>query len=49
MGAFQIVFSPHSERDLDKIIRYISRDNPDAAERLGIKLINRAYGLRLKV
>jgi plasmid stabilization system protein ParE len=45
MGAYKIVFSPYADRDLERIFRYISRDNPDAAERLGQKLINRALSL----
>jgi plasmid stabilization system protein ParE len=45
MGAYKIVFAPHADRDLDRILRYISRDNPDAAVRLGLTLIDRAIGL----
>ncbi len=45
MGAYEVVFSPYADRDLKKIVRYISRDNPDAAEQLGQKLITRAFDL----
>jgi addiction module RelE/StbE family toxin len=45
MGAYKIVFSPYANRDLESIVRYISRDNPDAASRLGQKLTSRALSL----
>jgi len=45
MGAFQVVFSPHAVRDLERIVRYIARDNPTAAERFGEKLLDRALTL----
>ena len=45
MGAYTIVFSPYADRDLERIVRYISRDNPVAADRLGQKLIDRALSL----
>jgi len=45
MGAYKIVFAPHADRDLDRIVRYVRRDNPEAAERLGQRLIDRAVSL----
>jgi len=45
MGAYQVVFSPYADRDLEKIVRYISRDDPEAGERLGQNLISRAFSL----
>jgi addiction module RelE/StbE family toxin len=45
MGTFQVVFTPRAERDLEKIVRYIARDDPEAAERLGLELADRALSL----
>jgi addiction module RelE/StbE family toxin len=45
MGAYKVVFSPYADRDLERIVRYISRDNPGVAENLGRKLISRALSL----
>ncbi len=45
MGNFQVVFSLHAERDLEKIVRHVSRDDVEAAIRLGNKLIERALQL----
>jgi plasmid stabilization system protein ParE len=45
MGTRRIVFSHYADRDLEKIVRYIARENPDAAERLGLRLIERAMTL----
>ena len=45
MGAYKIVFSPYADRDLERIVPYISCDNSDAAKNLGQKLINRALSL----
>jgi len=45
MGAYKIVFSPFANRDLERIVHYISSDNPDAAEHLAQKLVYRALSL----
>jgi addiction module RelE/StbE family toxin len=45
MGAYQVVFTPYATGDLEQIVRYIARDNPDAALRLGEKLVDRALSL----
>ena len=45
MGARRIVFSRYADRDLRRIVRFIARENPAAAERLGLKLIDRAVAL----
>jgi len=39
---WQIVFSPRSRDDLQRIVEYIARDNPDAAERFGLAMIAQA-------
>ena len=38
----QVIFSPRSIARLEEIVRYIARENSDAALRLGMKLIDRA-------
>ncbi len=45
MGAYKVILSKLAESDLEKIVRHIAQDNPGAAERLGLKLIDRALGL----
>jgi len=45
MGAFKVVFSPHANRDLEQIVGYVTKDNPAAADKLGQKLIDRAFSL----
>lgn len=39
---FKIIFSPESLEHLGEIVRYISKDNPDAALRFGMKMLDRA-------
>ena len=41
----KVVISPRAIQDLREIVRYISFDNPDAAARLGDKLIDAAMSL----
>jgi plasmid stabilization system protein ParE len=43
--AGQVVLSPRAIQDLEEIVRYISFDNPRAAERLGYALIDAAPSL----
>ena len=43
--AWEVVFSARSRNDLEQIIRYIARDDPAAAERFGLKLIDQAESL----
>ena len=31
MGAYQVVFTPYASGDVEEIVRYIARDNPEAA------------------
>lgn len=38
---YQVILSPRAIRDLQEIVRYISFDNPTAAERLGTQLIEK--------
>jgi plasmid stabilization system protein ParE len=45
MGAYKVVFLQYADLDLERIVRYVTRENPDAAERLGLKLIDRALSL----
>jgi toxin ParE1/3/4 len=45
MGAFQVVLSKRARRDLENIVRYIAEDNPNAAERFGLALMDRALSL----
>jgi len=45
MGAYQVVFTPYATGDLEQIVRHIARDNPDAAQRFGDKLVDRALSL----
>ena len=45
MGEFQVVFTPYAVGDLEQIVRYIARDNPDAAQQFGDKLVDRALSL----
>jgi plasmid stabilization system protein ParE len=45
MGAYQVVFTPYAASDLQQIVRHIARDNPNAAQRFGEKLVDRALSL----
>jgi plasmid stabilization system protein ParE len=38
---YQVILSPRAIQDLQEIVRYISFDNPTAAERLGLQLIEK--------
>lgn len=39
---YQVIFSPQAIARLEEIVRYIAEDNPAAAHRLGMKLVDRA-------
>jgi toxin ParE1/3/4 len=41
----KIVFSPHAIADLESAVRFIAKDNPDAAVRVGNALIDRVSTL----
>jgi toxin ParE1/3/4 len=43
--AWKVIFSARSRNDLEQIVNYIARDDPTAAERFGLKLINQAESL----
>ena len=43
--ACKVILSPRAIQDLGEIVRYISFDNPVAAERLGYALIDSALSL----
>ena len=42
----EIIFSPRSLADLEEVVRYIARDNAEAAERIGNALIDRVLILK---
>jgi toxin ParE1/3/4 len=42
---WEVTFSPRSRQDLQRIAEFIARDNPAAAERFGLALIERAESL----
>ena len=42
---WEVVFSKRSRQDLQRIVEYIARDNPPAAERFGLALIDQAESL----
>lgn len=37
----KVIFSPHAIADLESAVRFIAKDNPDAAMRVGNALIDR--------
>jgi plasmid stabilization system protein ParE len=37
---FKVVLSPQAIERLEEIVRYIARDNPSAAERFGMRLVD---------
>jgi len=42
---YRVNFAAHAERDLEKIVRFLARKNPTAAERLGYALLEDALSL----
>jgi toxin ParE1/3/4 len=38
---FQVVFAPLALERLEEIVRYIAKDNPIAAEKFGLRLVDR--------
>ena len=46
MGEFQLRLTSQAARDLREIVAYIARDNPVAAERFGLALIEKAELLK---
>lgn len=38
---YQVILSPRAIQDLQEVVRYISFDNPEAVERLGLQLIEK--------
>ena len=46
MGEFQLRLTSQAARDLRNIVSYIARDNPVAAERFGIALVEKAELLK---
>ena len=43
--AWEVIFSARSRNDLEQIVKYIARDDPAAAERFGLRLIDQAESL----
>jgi toxin ParE1/3/4 len=43
---YKVVFTEQSTNDLSELVRFIRRDNPAAAARFGMRLIERAESLR---
>ena len=46
MGEFQLRITSQAARDLQEIVTYIARDNPVAAERFGLALVEKAELLK---
>jgi toxin ParE1/3/4 len=46
MGEFQLRITSQAARDLQEIVTYIARDNPAAAERFGLALVEKAELLK---
>jgi toxin ParE1/3/4 len=46
MGEFQLRLTSQAARDLREIVAYIARDNPAAAERFGLTLVEKAELLK---
>jgi plasmid stabilization system protein ParE len=42
---YKVIISPRAIQELSQIVRYISFDNPKAAERLGYALVDEALSL----
>jgi toxin ParE1/3/4 len=42
---YQVILSPRAIQDLQEIVRYISFENPVAAEKLGLQLIEKTRNL----
>jgi len=42
---WKVVFSLRSQQDVERIVKFIARDDPAAAERIGLTLINKAESL----
>ena len=46
MGELQLRITAQADRDLQEIVAYIARDNPAAAERFGLALVEKAELLK---
>jgi len=38
---FKVIFAPQAIERLEEIVRYIAKDNPTAAEKFGLRLVER--------
>ncbi len=43
--AYRLIYTKPAERDLESIVRYIAKDNPRAAETVGLELVALAESL----
>jgi toxin ParE1/3/4 len=46
MGEYRLRLSAQADRDMREIVEFIARDNPAAAERVGLTLLERAELLK---
>jgi plasmid stabilization system protein ParE len=46
MGEFELRLTSQAARDLHEIVAYIARENPGAAERFGLALVEKAELLK---
>jgi len=42
---YRLIYTKPAERDLERIVRYIAPDNPRAAEKIGLELVELAESL----
>lgn len=42
---YRLIYTKPAEQDLEKIVRYVALDNPRAAERVGLELVELAESL----
>jgi plasmid stabilization system protein ParE len=45
MGAWRVALSPEAERDLERVTAFLARQNPAAAERIGLELVAVIFSL----
>lgn len=47
MGDYELRITSQADRDLREIVAYIAEDNPVAAERFGVRLVDKAELLKM--
>lgn len=45
MGAWRVALSEQAEGDLERVVAFLARKNPNAAERLGLELVAVIFSL----